>query len=54
MKPLAAAATALLAFPSVADAGANDWGGLFSAVTLASDYRYQGVSESRGRPVVQG
>jgi uncharacterized protein (TIGR02001 family) len=30
------------------------WGGLFSAITLASDYRYQGVSESRGRPVVQG
>src|SRR4051812_38544706 len=35
-------------------ARAGDWGGLFSAVTLASDYRYQGVSESLGRPVVQG
>jgi uncharacterized protein (TIGR02001 family) len=46
------AAAAILAFPAAARAG--DWGGLFSAVTLASDYRYQGVSESRGRPVVQG
>jgi uncharacterized protein (TIGR02001 family) len=54
MKPLAALAAVLLAVPSVANAGANDWGGLFSAVVLASDYRYQGVSESRGRPVVQG
>jgi uncharacterized protein (TIGR02001 family) len=43
-----------IALPGPAHAGANDWGGLFSAVTLASDYRYQGVSESRGRPVVQG
>jgi uncharacterized protein (TIGR02001 family) len=51
MKALAIAA-AIVAFPAVAQAG--DWGGLFSAVTLASDYRYQGVSESRGRPVVQG
>nr|MEA2797525.1 hypothetical protein [Phenylobacterium sp.] len=51
MKTLLAAAV-ILAFPAVTHAG--DWGGLFSAVTLASDYRYQGVSESRGRPVVQG
>lgn len=29
-------------------------GGLFSAVTLVSDYRYQGVSESSGHPVIQG
>jgi uncharacterized protein (TIGR02001 family) len=28
-------------------------GGLFSAITLSSDYRYEGVSESRGHPVVQ-
>ena len=28
-------------------------GGLFSAITLASDYRYEGVSESKGHPVVQ-
>jgi uncharacterized protein (TIGR02001 family) len=41
-----------LAAPTLAHAG--DWGGLFSAVSLASDYRYQGVSESLGRPVVQG
>jgi uncharacterized protein (TIGR02001 family) len=56
MKPLATAAAAvvLLTSPSLARAGEHDWGGLFSGVILASDYRYQGVSESRGRPVVQG
>lgn len=52
MKPVLALAGLLLAVPTAAHAG--DWGGLFSAVTLASDYRYQGVSEARGRPVVQG
>jgi uncharacterized protein (TIGR02001 family) len=52
MKAPAVAVILVLALPAVANAG--DWGGLFSAVTLASDYRYQGVSESRGRPVVQG
>jgi len=41
-----------MVFPAAARAG--DWGGIFSAVTLSSDYRYQGVSESLGRPVVQG
>jgi uncharacterized protein (TIGR02001 family) len=51
MKALAAA-LGLFAVPPAAQAG--DWGGLYSAVTLASDYRYQGVSESRGRPVIQG
>jgi len=45
---------AVLVFAAPAIAHAGDWGGLFSAVTLASDYRYQGVSESLGRPVVQG
>src|SRR3954451_19981288 len=44
--------TAATLAPTPAHAG--DWGGLYSAVTRASDYRYQGVSESRGRPVVQG
>jgi uncharacterized protein (TIGR02001 family) len=39
---------------STSPAQPNPRGGLFSAVTLASDYRYQGVSESRGRPVAQG
>jgi uncharacterized protein (TIGR02001 family) len=53
MKPLAPVLAALaLTFPATAQAG--DWGGIFSAVTLASDYRYEGVSEARGRPVVQG
>ncbi|MFL5298060.1 MAG: TorF family putative porin [Phenylobacterium sp.] len=47
-------ALASLLFPLAPAAHAADWGGVFSAITLASDYRYQGVSESRGRPVVQG
>jgi hypothetical protein len=53
MKSALALASLLLTLPVAADAGGR-WGGLFSAVTLASDYRYQGVSESLGRPVVQG
>jgi uncharacterized protein (TIGR02001 family) len=52
MKAVLLALALASSLPSVAHAG--DWGGLFSAVMLASDYRYQGVSESRGRPVVQG
>ena len=47
-----AAALALFGLPAAAHAGV--WGGVYSAVTLASDYRYQGVSESSGRPVLQG
>ncbi|WP_309606391.1 TorF family putative porin [Phenylobacterium sp.] len=47
------AAAALVALAAPAQAHARDWG-IFSAVMLTSDYRYQGVSESRGRPVVQG
>jgi uncharacterized protein (TIGR02001 family) len=47
---LSMAAAALL--PGCAWA-AQDWG-VFSAVMLASDYRYQGVSESRGHAVMQG
>ncbi|MBA4013644.1 MAG: hypothetical protein C0481_17425 [Phenylobacterium sp.] len=31
----------------------SDWGGIFSALTLTSDYRYQGVSNSDG-PALQG
>lgn len=55
MKPAAALLVALSALlPNAAQAQSGSLGGLFSAVTLASDYRYQGVSESRGRPVVQG
>ena len=48
-------ATLALAFAALLPcaARAGDWG-VFSAVMLASDYRYQGVSESRGRPVMQG
>src|SRR3954467_6874141 len=56
MRALSAAVVLALSAPAAARAAdaPGPWGGLFSAVTLASDYRYQGVSESRGRPVVQG
>lgn len=56
MRALTAAFLLALAPPAAAHAAdaPGPWGGLFSAITLASDYRYQGVSESRGRPVVQG
>lgn len=43
---------ALALVPTAADAG--DWGGVFSAVTYASDYRFQGVSSTDLRPAVQG
>jgi uncharacterized protein (TIGR02001 family) len=49
--PVFALFTLLLA-PSAACAG--DWGGVFSAVTYTSDYRYQGVSSSDLRPALQG
>ncbi|HEY0438400.1 MAG TPA: TorF family putative porin, partial [Phenylobacterium sp.] len=54
--PLAALALGLAASSGARaqPAPPSAWGGLFSAVTLGTDYRYQGVSESRGRPVVQG
>ncbi len=56
MKALPAlAALALLqsavALPTQARAG--DWGGVFSALILTSDFRYQGVSNSGGHPAVQ-
>ena len=56
MRALTAAFLLALAPPAAARAAdpPGPWGGLFSAITLASDYRYQGVSESRSRPVVQG
>jgi len=54
IRTVASLAVLALAAPLAASAQPGAWGGLFSAVTLASDYRYQGVSESRGRPVVQG
>ena len=47
------AAVALVAITAPTQAHARDWG-IYSAIMLASDFRYQGVSESRGRPVVQG
>ena len=31
----------------------SSWGGIFTSVNLASDYRYQGVSSSDGNPVTQ-
>ncbi|WP_337187424.1 TorF family putative porin [Phenylobacterium sp.] len=50
--PAALSLTAAL-LPAPA-ARAGDWGGLFSAVMLASDYRYQGVSNSNNGPAMQG
>src|SRR5262245_39497171 len=48
------AATALLAvlLPAAA-ARASDGGGIYSAVTLTSDYRYQGVSNSDQHQALQ-
>lgn len=51
MQKLAALAFALI-LPAVAEA--QDNGALFSAVTLTSDYRFQGVSSSGGEPAIQG
>lgn len=50
MKRLALAL--LLALPATA-AHAGDWGGVFSAVTLTSDYRFQGVSSTGRQPAMQ-
>lgn len=49
--PVALLAAALLPAP---DARAGDWGGIFSAVTLTSDYRFHGISSTDGQPAVQG
>lgn len=49
----AAAVIAAAAVPAPA-AHAGDWGGIFSAVTLTSEYRYQGISSSDRRPALQG
>jgi uncharacterized protein (TIGR02001 family) len=46
------AALLLILAPSAAHAG--DWGGVFSALTYTSDYRYQGVSSTDLRPALQG
>jgi uncharacterized protein (TIGR02001 family) len=56
MKGILIVLALVLAAPAAARAAdaPGPWGGLFSAITLASDYRYQGVSESRGHAVVQG
>ena len=49
--PLIAAVATLLAAPA---AQAGGWGGVFSALTYTSDYRYQGVSSTDLRPALQG
>ena len=56
MRGLTAVFLLALAAPAAGHAAeaVGPWGGLFSAITLASDFRYQGVSASRGRPVIQG
>lgn len=53
---LAAAAIlpAVAAHAAEGAAPAAAWSGVYSFVGLSSDYRYAGVSESLGRPVVQG
>lgn len=35
-------------------AAAGDWGGLFPAVMVTSDYRFQGISSSNREPALQG
>jgi uncharacterized protein (TIGR02001 family) len=52
-RPLAAAMAALAGLAAPA-AHAGDWGGIFSAVTYTSDYRYQGISSTDLRPALQG
>ena len=52
--PLIAAAALIAPAAAAMPARAGDWGGLFSSVTLASQYRYQGASNSDGNAVVQG
>jgi len=48
----AAALIAAAALPAL-PACAGEWGGIFSAVTLASEYRYHGISSSDRQPAVQ-
>lgn len=51
---LPAAALLVAATLPALPARAAEWGGIFSAVQLTTDYRFQGVSSSNGRPVMQG
>lgn len=50
--PAAPLAALVIALPGAAHA--YEWGGLFSAVMLTSDYRFQGVSSSNRQPAMQG
>ena len=50
--PAAALAAALLPAPALAQM--SEWGGVFSAVTYASEYRFHGLGSSDNQPVVQG
>ena len=54
MRLLPATAILLAASLPAPLAQAHEWGGVFSAVMVASDYRYQGASSSNLKPVVQG
>jgi uncharacterized protein (TIGR02001 family) len=56
MRLLALSAAALVAAATLPAplACAGEWGGIFSAVTLTSDYRYQGVSSSDNHAALQG
>ena len=51
---LAAAALVAAAVLPAPLAHAGDWGGIFSAVTLTSDYRFHGISSSDRQPALQG
>jgi uncharacterized protein (TIGR02001 family) len=53
MKNARLALFAVAAFLAASSAQAGDWGGVFSAVTWTSDYRYQGVSSTDLRPALQ-
>ena len=48
------AALLLAAGLTASPAQGHEWGGIFSAVMLTSDYRYHGVSSSNLKPALQG
>lgn len=55
MKPLlSAAVAALVLLPQHALASIEDWTGIYTEITVASDYRFDGFSESNRNPTVQG
>jgi len=51
LRTLLLAAAAAVAAPL---AHAGEWGGIYSAVTIASEFRFEGISASDRQPAVQG